>query len=230
MSAPAVLVLAIQGSGKTTSVCPNEAVGIKGLNPAETGFINVTKKPLPMKGWRSAYTPLTAKEFGNYYEGKDYNSIAAVVNAWSKSKLKNIVIDDVTYLMSLEQIEKASEKGYEKFTKGAQNFYNLIALCQTLPDDKVVYFLGHCEATDDPKEPYRMQTSGKMLQEKLNIQGLFSMVLFCSKEIEDGKASHFFVTNYDGTFNAKTPVGMFDALHIPNDLGVVNDAIRAYYM
>jgi hypothetical protein len=56
------------------------------------------------------------------------------------------------------------------------------------------------------------------------------MVLFCSKEIEDGKANHFFVTNYDGTFNAKTPVGMFSELHIPNDLGVVNDAIRAYYM
>lgn len=135
------------------------------------------------------------------------------------SKAKSIVIDDSQYLLANELFDRANEKGYDKFTSMAANFRNLIHFVNELEDDnKIVYFLHHSELDADGKE--KVKTIGKMLDEKLSVEGCFDIVIYC----QDNK----FFTQSNGQSVAKTPEGMFD-LEIPNDLKFVDKTIREYY-
>jgi hypothetical protein len=121
--------------------------------------------------------------------------------------------------MANELFDRANEKGYDKFTDIAAKFRNLIHFINELPaDDKIVYFLHHNDIGDDGRA--KVKTVGKMLDEKLVVEGCFDVVLYC----QDQK----FFTQSNGQSTAKTPEGMFD-LEIPNDLKMVYDAIRDYY-
>ena len=121
-----------------------------------------------------------------------------------------------------ELFDKAKEKGYEKFTDMALHFYELIQfIIRNTPQDVIVYFLHHTE-TEDGR--IRAKTVGKMLNEKLTLEGLFSIVLLCRT---DGQVHHF-ITQSDGTTTAKSPMEMFP-LQIDNDLKLVDDTIRDYY-
>ena len=60
-----------------------------------------------------------------------------------------------------------------------------------------------------------------MLDEKLTVEGCFDIVIFCQ--------DHKFYTQSNGQSSAKTPEGMFETVEIPNDLKLVDDAIREYY-
>jgi len=136
-----------------------------------------------------------------------------------KSTAKAIVIDDSQYLMANELFDRAYEKGYDKFTGMAANFRNLIHFVNELEeDDKIVYFLHHSELADDGRE--KVKTIGKMLDEKLCVEGCFDIVLYC----QDYK----FFTQSNGQSTAKTPEGMFES-EIPNDLKFVDTTIREYY-
>ena len=111
------------------------------------------------------------------------------------------------------------EKGYDKFVGIAANFRGLIhSINEMEEEDKIVYFLHHSELDADGRE--KVKTIGKMLDEKLCIEGCFDIVLFC----QDQK----FFTQSNGQSVAKSPEGMFE-LEIPNDLKAVDDAIRDYY-
>jgi hypothetical protein len=117
----------------------------------------------------------------------------------------------------------ANETGYQKFTNMALNFYNLIQfIIAKTPPDVIVYFLHHTETTADGK--VKAKTIGKMLDEKLTVEGLFSIVLMCQT---DG-VSHKFITQSDGCTTAKSPMEMFDN-EIDNDLKFVDAKIREYY-
>jgi hypothetical protein len=86
-------------------------------------------------------------------------------------------------------------------------------------DDKIIYFLHHSELDADGRE--KVKTIGKMLDEKLTVEGCFDIVLYC----KDNK----FYTQGDGISTAKTPEGLFDTVEIPNNLKYVDDRIRDYY-
>jgi hypothetical protein len=117
----------------------------------------------------------------------------------------------------------AKDVGYGKFTDMALHFYNLIQfIIQKTPDDCIVYFLHHAETTADGR--IKAKTIGKMLDEKLTVEGLFSIVLHC---VTDG-VSHKFITQSDGCTTAKSPMEMFE-LEIDNDLKSVDTTIREYY-
>ena len=136
---------------------------------------------------------------------------------------KVYAIDDSQYLMAFDQFARAKETGYGKFTDMALNFYNLVKfVIDEMPDDTIVYFLHHTETTDTGK--IKAKTLGKMLDNTLTLEGLFSVVLLCRT---DGKR-HWFETQSDGYTNAKSPMGMFDT-EIDNDLKAVTDTIHAYY-
>lgn len=207
-----VLVIGRSGSGKTYS--------LKNFSPDELGIISVEKGRLPFKSdLKVARIP---KDFG-----AGINSAAqlnAAKYAWvemiiRRSKAKSIVIDDSQYLMVNELFDRAAEKGYDKFTDMAAKFRNLIHFINDLEeDDKIVYFLHHSEADTDGRE--KVKTIGKMLDEKLTIEGCFDIVIYCQ--------DHKFYTQGNGQSTAKTPEGMFD-LEIPNDLKAVDTAIREYY-
>lgn len=196
-----VLIMGESGSGKSASMRNFEA--------SEVGIINVAGKPLP---FRKKLQKLNTSDYG------------AIMNALYKSEKKSFVIDDSQYLLCFEMFNKAKEIGYQKFTDMALNFYTLIRfIIEKLPEDKLVYFLHHTEVTAEGK--IKAKTIGKMLDEKLTVEGLFSIVLFCQTDGE----RHYFVTQSDGTTTAKSPMEMFEEREIDNDLKMVDTAIREYF-
>ena len=163
--------------------------------------------------------PLDRIAFAN-----DYATINAAKYSWitqiiSKSKAPSIAIDDSQYLLVNELFDRAGEKGYDKFTGMAANFRNLIhGINEMEDDDKIVYFLHHSELDTDGRE--KVKTIGKMLDEKLTIEGCFDIVLYCQ--------DHKFYTQANNQSTAKSPEDMFE-LEIPNDLKMVDTTIRKYY-
>lgn len=156
----------------------------------------------------------------NVADSPDY---ARIVNGLRKAQFKRYVIDDSQYLLCFELFDRAGEGGYTKFTEMAKHFYDLIqTVIRATPPDVIVYFLHHTELVG---ERYKAKTIGKMLDEKLTVEGLFSIVIMC-KNI-DGK--HVFLTQSDGTDTVKTPLEMFSSSEIDNDLKFVDATIREYY-
>jgi hypothetical protein len=135
------------------------------------------------------------------------------------------VIDDSQYLMVNTLFDRAKEVGYQKYTDLALDFRNLIhAVNYQLPDDVIVYFLHHTE-TDPNTGEVKAKTVGKMIDQYLTLEGCFDIVLLAEADNE----GHHFVTQTDGMTTAKSPEGMFPSLKIPNDLGIVDKAIRDYW-
>jgi len=206
-----VLVLGRSGSGKTYS--------IKNFKASEVGVISVEKGRLPFRSEiQVAKIPATfegAKDYAELYRGK-YSWLIKTIET---SKYKTVVIDDSQYLLVNELFDRSYEKGYDKFTQMAANFRNLIhAINEMKQEDKIVYFLHHTETDTDGRE--KAKTIGKMLDEKLTVEGCFDIVLYCQ--------DHKFYTQSNGQSTAKTPEDMFE-LEIPNDLKAVDTAIREYY-
>ena len=140
-----------------------------------------------------------------------------------KGEYKSYVIDDSQYLLVNELFNRSKEIGYGKFTDIAVRFRNMINYIITaLPDDTIVYLLHHTETTDTGK--IKAKTIGKMLDNQLTVEGLFSIVLLCQT---DGK-NHKFITKSDGFTTAKSPMDLFD-VEIDNDLKAVDVSIREYY-
>lgn len=208
-----VLIIGRSGSGKTYS--------LKNFKPGEVGIISVEKGRLP---FRSDLKPVRVPTFKNSTEFKSMAQKNAAKYSWIMTVIKkanspSIAIDDSQYLMANELFDRAMEKGYDKFTAMASNFRNLIHFINDLDDDqKIVYFLHHSELDADGRE--KCKTIGKMLDEKLTIEGCFDIVIYC----ED----HKFFTQSNGQSTAKSPEDMFE-LEIPNDLKAVDQAIREYY-
>ena len=206
-----VLVLGRSGSGKTYS--------LKNFKPSEVGILSVEKGRLPFK------SELKVVKVKSYNDGEHTPAQAnAARYSWIESaikscKMKSVVVDDSQYLLANELFDRAYEKGYDKFVDIAANFRGLIhSINEMEEEDKIVYFLHHSELDADGRE--KVKTIGKMLDEKLCIEGCFDIVLFC----QDQK----FFTQANGQSVAKSPEGMFE-LEIPNDLKAVDDAIREYY-
>ena len=194
------MILGATGSGKTYS--------IKNFDVDEVGIFSVEKGRLPFK-----------KKFKVAKNAK-YQTIFQVL---SDPKLKTYVIDDSQYLLVNEMFDRAKDTGYGKFTDMALNFRNLIHyINQKVPDDVIVYFLHHTEKTEDGR--IKAKTVGRMLDEKLTVEGCFDIVLLTSVQGQE----HYFITQSDGYTTAKSPEGMFEP-QIPNDLKAVDDAIRLYW-
>ena len=148
---------------------------------------------------------------------------STIMKALSNPTLKKYVIDDSQYLLVNEMFDRAKEVGYNKFTDIALNFRNLIHyINQKLPDDVIVYFLHHTEV--DVNGKLKAKTIGKMLDEKLTVEGCFDIVLLTILENEN----HYFLTQNNGNSTVKSPEDMFE-LKIPNDLKLVDTTIRNYY-
>lgn len=195
-----VLILGESGSGKSTS--------LRNFEPSEISIFNVAGKPLP---FRKKLPKATISDYGKIMAGMQ------------KSDKKSFAIDDSQYLLCFEMFSHAKETGYQKFTDMALNFYTLIKfVIDRLPDDVIVYFLHHTET--DANGKLKAKTVGKMLDEKLTVEGLFSIVLLCQT---DG-TRHYFVTQSDGYTTAKSPMDTFD-LEIDNDLKFVDTKIREYF-
>lgn len=195
-----VLILGESGSGKSTSM--------RNFDPSELTVFNVANKLLP---FRKKLNVINNAGYGNI--GKELQ----------KQEKKIYVIDDSQYLLAFELFNRAKEKGYDKFTDIAVRFEKMLDyIIKGTPEDCIVYLLHHCETTDTGK--IKAKTVGKMLDNQLTVEGLFSIVLYAF--VEDDK--HLFRTTNDGFCPAKAPMGMFEPI-IDNDLKFVDTTIREYY-
>lgn len=210
-----VLIMGKSGGGKTYS--------LKNFNPGEIGIISIEKQRLPFRSeLKVARIP---KQFDSPEEKVSYAALNRAKYAWienviAKAQTPAIAIDDSQFLLVNEMFDRASEKGYDKFTEIARNFQHLIHFVNDLGDEnKIVYFLHHSEDGSDGRQ--KCKTIGKMLDEKLVVESLFDIVIYCEE--------HKFFTQANEISTAKTPEGMFSDIEIPNDLKAVDAAIRDYY-
>lgn len=199
----AVLVLGESGSGKTAS--------LRNFKKEDVGILNVASKPLPFRNTNGLITVNKA----------NYQAIKSAVVTPNRL---SYVIDDAQYLMAFESFDKANITGYTKFTEMAKNYEEMLRVIQedTSPDT-IVYVMQHIDTDENGK--VKAKTLGKMLDQQLTIEGLFSIVLLAKAD----ERRHYFVTQSDGTNPCKSPMGMFDDIEIDNDLKMVDDTIREYY-
>ena len=201
-----VLIIGKSGSGKSTALrnC---------VNDSNWNLVNVLGKPLPFKG----KVPQVVTD--------DYEQVKRCLTS---SMAKSIVVDDAGYLITNYFMRNHSSKGqgnaiFSMYNTLADNFWKLVEYIKHLPEDKIVYIIMH-EDTDDFGN-VKPKTIGKLLDEKICLEGMFTIVLRCIQE--NGK--HLFVTQAEGGAVSKSPMGMFEELEINNDLLYVDNKIREYY-
>ncbi len=224
--AQSILVIADSGTGKSTS--------IRNLDPKETFIINIANKPLPFKGWKSKYTQINKDNpKGNLTSAA---TAAGIIKAMKHvndkmPEVKTIVVDDWQYMSSFEYFDRAQEKGYDKFTQIAANLAMVAKLPKDLRDDLTVFFLTHSEDSTDinGNRKVKAKTIGKMIDNALTLEGLFSIVLFGrAKKNDDDGLDYGFETQNNGENTCKSPMGMFEDFFIPNDLQYVKECIQKY--
>lgn len=202
MNSIGVLLMGASGTGKSTS--------LRNLPAEETAIINVTNKPMPFRNKNG----LKITSCTNYEQ---------MINAIIKTDKRIIVVDDSSYMMTFENFDKATQKGYDKFTTMAINYYNLIETPKKCDGEKIIYFVTHEEI--DENGVTHPKSIGKMLSQQLVIEGLFSIVLRSMQK----ESQYVFQTHNDGTSVCKSPIDMFQDDFIPNDLAEVDKIIREYY-
>lgn len=199
----ACLILGESGSGKSASM--------RNFKENDVRVLNVASKPFPFRNINKLKKADKAT----------YDMIKGVVKS---GQVLSYVIDDAQYLMAFESFDKAQIAGYGKFTEMAKNYEEMLRTIQEdTPPDTIVYVMQHVDTDDIGK--IKAKTLGKMLDQQLTVEGLFTIVLL-AKADEKG---HYFLTQSDGTNPCKSPMGMFDDVKIDNDLKMVDDTIREYY-
>lgn len=118
-----------------------------------------------------------------------------------------------------------------KFSVMAQQMVALIQAAKKLRDDLVVVYVSHQEETEDSGEivAYKMKTAGKMIDNQIKLEGLFTVVLYAVTETKGEAVQYNFITNRYRKYPAKSPAGMFNEIKIPNNLEFVINAVREYY-
>lgn len=196
-----ILILGESGTGKSASM--------RNFAEGELALANVAGKPLPFKG--------------RFTEVLNSDSYRAIKKFMKESYANVVVIDDAQYLMANEFMRRSAERGYDKFTEIAVNFWDLVQAVRELPEEKIVVFMAHIERDQNGNE--KIKTIGKLLDEKITVEGMFTIVLKTS--VSDGKFS--FQTQNSGHDTVKSPIGLFQANEIDNDLKAVVERVRAYY-
>lgn len=214
-----ILIVGESGSGKSTS--------IRNLNPIETVIINVLDKPLPFKGFKKNYIRTqTEDKKVNYMSTDDCNKIRNSIKKINEERLevKNLIIDDFQYVMANQFMRKALERGYDKFTEIGQNAWNIIKDLTMCRDDLKCYVISHSES--DANGKVKCKTIGKMLDDKICLEGMFTIVFHALT----GDNKYKFLTQNDGSHIAKSPFGMFEEKYIDNDLNEINKKIDEYFL
>jgi hypothetical protein len=222
MASKLIGIVGATGTGKSTS--------IKFLDSKETYIINTAKKELPFKGADKLYNA----ENKNYKEVDDITEITRLLRTLSDKAphIKNVIIEDSNYMMAFRMADKANEVGFQKFTVLAKDMVDLFREARRLRDDLKIFYFTHPETVEDGGEivGYKMKTSGKMLDNQIVLEGLFTICLYTHiDENKDGTASYSFVTNRYKKYPAKSPDGMFADIKISNNLQLVANTIDEYY-
>lgn len=209
------LILGESGTGKSTS--------LRDFDPEKTLLIQAVKKPLP---FRSAnWKPVVKGEGGSVFHS-DNSEI--IIKAMERTQKEIIVIDDAQFIMANEFLRRATDvetgnAAFAKYNEIAQKTWNIYMKASELPDNKRVYILSHSETNDFGKT--KIKTIGKLLDEKIVLEGLVTIVL--RTMVSNGE--YFFSTKNSGSDTVKSPIGLFESESIENNLANVDKAICEYY-
>lgn len=227
MAAETIAIVGESGTGKSTS--------LRNLNPETTFIISTTGKPLPFRAWKKKYIPIKIEGknvSGNYYVSSKWDQILKILQIIDKMMphIKQVVIDDFQYVLSYEFVDRATEVGYTKFSELAQHAMEILRYSEKMREDCKMIFLTHSENVGDNINPkYVIKTVGKLLSEKVTLEGLFTYIFFTKvNEGDSGRMEYKLITNNDGSCVAKTSLGMFEDLEIDNDLDEIIKVIDAY--
>jgi hypothetical protein len=211
----ATLIIGESGTGKSTSM--------RNLKPEETLLIQAVKKPLPFrsKDWK----PAVKGEGGSVFVTDESAKIAA---AMERTEKPIIVVDDFQYVLANEFMRRVTDNetgnsAFAKYNEIARHAWDVLMKAAGLPDHKRVYILSHTSTDDFGKT--KIKTIGKLLDEKIVLEGLVTIVLRTMK-VND---KYVFSTQNNGSDTVKSPIGLFDSDHIENDLQAVDNAICDYY-
>lgn len=192
-------------------------------------------KPLPFRGWKKKYSPIKISAdgiSGNYFTSSKWDQIMKILQIVDKKMphIKQVIVDDFQYVLSYEFVDRATEVGYTKFTELAQHAMEILRYAEKMRDDCKMVFLTHSENVGDAMNPkYVIKTVGKLLAEKVTLEGLFTYIFFTRvSEGTDGRMEYKLLTNSDGTCVAKTSLGMFEEMEIDNDLNEIIKVIDEY--
>lgn len=195
-----VMILGDSGAGKSYS--------LRNFNAEDIGIINVAEKPLPFKNKFSVINT------------HDYNK---VIGAIIKANKPVVVVDDAGYLMQFENMERMRETGYNKYTEMANHFYQVLESVKQTDPNTVVYIMAHPQVENGKTS---MKTIGKMLDEKLVIEGMFTTVLGA---VKDDEGYHFITNTTEAGLPFKSSPGMFDTDKVDNDLRAVDERVRDFF-
>ena len=193
-----VLIIGESGTGKSTSM----------RNLTDAGIVNVFGKPMP---------------FRSELKTANLDRCEKIIPVLEKAKTDVVVIDDLQGVLVTQFMGRAKETGYQKFTDMALGYFNVIRTVQSMPAHKRVYFMSHIERDQHGYE--KVKTIGRLLDEKVTVEGLFTIVL--KTAVVNGE--YLFRTQNSGYDTVKSPMGMFAGDSIPNDLAMVDRAICDYY-
>jgi hypothetical protein len=199
-----ILIMGESGTGKSTS--------IRNCDPAKTAIVNPVDKPLPFRGKFEMLNGVT-----------DSGKIIRFMKDQVAAGKKIIVVDDFQYILSIPYMNRIKEAGWDKWNDFGSNYFEIIDVCAVLPDDVTVYYMTHTETLENGITTIKL--IGKLLREKITIEGLFTTVL--RTQVVDGK--YYFLTQNSGKDTVKSPLGMFPSYAIDNDLNYVDEKIRNYY-
>lgn len=199
-----VLIMGESGTGKSTS--------LRNCDPAITAVVNPVGKALPFKNHFDILNNKTdAKDIVEYIKGQ------------CAAGKKLIVVDDFQYILAVPYMNRIKETGWDKYNDFGANYFEIIECCKDLPDDVVVVYMTHLETLDNGLTTVKL--IGKLLREKITIEGLFTVVLRTG--VSEGK--YYFYTQNSGKDTVKSPLGMFNTYAIDNDLNYVFEKIKNYY-
>lgn len=218
----------LSNSGKSTS--------LKYLDSKETFIISCTNKQLQIPGFRKKYTKIKidgGKLLGNWMVSNSYDAIQKIMKIVSTNRpdIKVLVIDDANYLLSAATFKDALTKGYEKFTIQAKNYYDLIEGALELRDDLTVIFISHIENFGTDLDPqWRLYTTGKMLTNAVNLDGLFSYLLYAERYVPDGddEVKYHIKTRTDGNDTCRSIAGCFTDKYIEPNMKLIVDRINEF--
>lgn len=199
-----LLVMGESGTGKSTS--------LRNCDPATTAIVNPVGKPLPFKSRFEMLNNVT-----------DARKICKWMKEQAAAGKKLIAVDDFQYILAVPYMNRIKETGWDKYNDFGANYFEIIEVCKDLPDDVVVAYYSHLETLDNGLTTVKL--IGKLLREKITIEGLFTVVLRTGV----AEAKYYFYTQNSGKDTVKSPIGMFPAYAIDNDMNYVADKIRNYY-
>ena len=212
----ATMVLGQSGTGKTTS--------LRNLNSSDVLLIQAVKKPLPFRS--KEWLPCTKANPAGSILVTD--SAPTIVGAMERTKKPIIVIDDFQYILANEFMRRVLDnetgnQAFAKYNEIARHAWDILMAASRLADSTRVYILAHTQ--EDESGRIKAKTIGKLLDEKITMEGLLTIVLRTA--VINGQ--YVFSTHNNGSDTVKTPMGMFDSEHIENDLAAIDAAIVDYY-